>query len=83
MSDNRCSHYQQTSRGHQAITPSDTVSLPALSIVVALTTGNVAVVDQYDTALTYTGVPAGYVFPVTVKRVNATGTTATVARLMS
>lgn len=83
MSDNRYNHYQVTARGHQAITPSDTVDLSDLSSVVVLTTGNAVIVDQYGTALTYTGVPAGYVFPVTVRRVNATNTTAVVARLMS
>lgn len=83
MSDNRFNHYQQTARGHQAITPSDTVNLPALSVVVVLTTGNVAVVDQHNTVLLYTAVPAGYVIPVTVKRINATNTTATVGRLLS
>lgn len=83
MSDNRFNHYQQTARGHEAITPSDTVDLKALSVVVVLTAGNVAVVDQYDTVLVYTAAPAGYVIPVTVKRINATSTTATVGRLMS
>lgn len=79
----RYDHYRVTARGHAAITPSDTVDLVALSVVVALTTGNVAVVDQYGTALTYTAVPAGTILPVTARRINATGTTATVARLMS
>jgi len=64
-----------------AITPHDSNNLPALSVVVALTTGNVALVDRDGTVLTYTGVAAGYVFPVLAKRVNATNTTATVGRL--
>lgn len=83
MSANRYSPYQQAARGHAAITPHDTTPLPDLCLVVTLTTGNVAIVDQYDTVLTYTGVAAGYIFPVQVKRVNATNTTATVGRLLT
>lgn len=83
MSDSRYNRYQQVARRHAAITPHDSNNLPELSVVVALTTGNAVVVDQFDTALTYTGVPAGYIFPVLVKRVNATDTTATVARLVT
>ena len=63
------------------ITPSDSVNLGDTSVVVALATGNIAAVDQFDTVIQFTGVPAGYKIPFLVKRVNATGTTAAVARI--
>jgi hypothetical protein len=39
-------------------------------------TGNVSVVFADDTAITFTGVPAGVILPVRAKRVNSTNTTA-------
>ncbi len=63
-----------------AVTPSDTVDI-AGGIVRALWVGgggSVAVMLGDDTAATtYAGVPAGTLLPFAVKRVFATGTTAT------
>ena len=39
--------------------------------------GNIAVVNEDDTVVTFTAVPVGAILPVTSKRVNAVGTTAT------
>lgn len=62
---------------HAAVTPSDTVSFPdgiCRSLFIG-TGGDIVVVDEDDTALTYT-VPDAYVLTIAAKRVNATGTTA-------
>lgn len=63
-----------------AITPSDTVNLrldsrltDAVNVGAA---GTVAAVFQDDSVATLTA-PAGAVLPIAVKRINATGTTAT------
>jgi len=40
------------------------------------TGGNVAVVFENGTAVTFVGVPSGFVLPVMAKRVNSTNTTA-------
>lgn len=67
-------------RNQAAITTSDTVDLPDHSVVVLLTDGAVAAVDKNNTVVTYTLLAGQYV-PVICKRINATGTTATVARV--
>ena len=61
-----------------AITPSDSTDLatPARSLYVG-TAGNLSVILVGDTAaVTFTNVQAGY-HPIRVKRIRATGTTAT------
>ena len=62
----------------RAVTPSDTVDLPqptdALWVGGA---GNVAAVLQNNQPVVFTAVPAGAWLPIAVRRVNATGTTAT------
>jgi hypothetical protein len=75
-------------RGSVGITPSDTVDLTTYGRVVLQTAGDVRVLPAanadpanataVETRL-YTGLPAGYVFPFLIRRVLATGTTATVA----
>jgi hypothetical protein len=70
-------------RKGKAITPSDTVDLAKYaSGVVCLTTGNLKLLpvenDDADT-VTFTGCAVGFVPPFEVRRVFATGTTATVA----
>lgn len=72
---------KDTPRSHEAVTTSDTVNLPDHSVCYTLTAGNVAVVDKNDTLLVYTGLAAGTKVPVIAKRINATGTTATLARV--
>lgn len=67
-------------RNHNPITASDTVNLPDHSAVVLLTDGDVAAVDKNDTVMIYS-LLAGQTVPVICKRINATGTTAEVARL--
>lgn len=46
-----------------------------------LVTGNAVVVTPNDVAITITGAPVGAIFPIRVKRVNSTGTTASVLML--
>lgn len=46
-----------------------------------LVTGNAAVVTPNDVVITITGAPVGAIFPIRVKRVNSTGTTASVLML--
>lgn len=64
------------------VTPSNTVNLPAGCVGLYVTTnGNVSIVGADDVAVTITGKVAGELMPVGPKRVNATGTTATVVAL--
>lgn len=61
-----------------AVTPSDTVNLPAGAIGLYVGgAGNVAAVGVDDAALTFTAVPVGTFMPIGPKRVNSTNTTAT------
>lgn len=60
-----------------AITPSDSADLPQFSVVFVGAGGNVKVTTAQGSAVTFTGVNAGSVLPVRVRRVWATGTTAT------
>ena len=60
------------------VTPSDaTVLAPTWGGLFVGGAGNVAVVTEEGTTLTFTGVLAGSVLPIVVTRVRATGTTAT------
>jgi hypothetical protein len=61
-----------------AVTTSDSVdfSYPARALYIG-GAGNVAVVLESGTAVTFSAVPAGAILPVVCKRVNATNTTAT------
>ncbi|RWO34743.1 MAG: hypothetical protein EOS10_00115 [Mesorhizobium sp.] len=59
-----------------AVTPSDATAIKADALYVGVT-GNVAVVTWRDTTLTFVGVPAGTVIPITCKKVMSTNTTAT------
>ena len=63
---------------HYAITPSDStseaVNFRGVYVGVA---GNVAIVTDDGTAVTYVGAAAGSIIPVRGKRVNSTNTTAT------
>lgn len=69
------------------ITPSDTVDFTAYpKAVQVLNAGNVVVLpllaaDDGAHLLTYTGAPTGFVIPIRVRRVMATGTTATCATI--
>lgn len=64
-------------KGGVAITPSDTVSLttPCRGLYVG-TGGNVSAVLFDNVAVTLTGLLAGSIYSLRVKRINATGTTA-------
>jgi hypothetical protein len=61
-----------------AVTPSDSVdfSYPARALYIG-GAGNVVVILEDETAVTFSGVPAGFILPVVCRRVNATDTTAT------
>jgi hypothetical protein len=65
----------------KAVTPSDTVNFDfgngITSALYVGGTGNMVVVLQDGTAVTFTGVVAGSMLPLSAKRVNATSTTAT------
>ncbi len=70
---------QSPARDAGAITPSDTVNLdnPTRAIYVGGAGNVVAIMDGGDNAVTFVGVLAGTVLPISVKRINSTSTTAT------
>lgn len=59
-----------------AVTPSDSADLAQVSVIFVGVGGNVKVTTAQGTAVTFTGVNAGSVLPVQVRRVWSTGTTA-------
>jgi len=62
-----------------AVVPSDTVSLalvPTRGLYVGVA-GNVTALLADDSVVTFTGLTAGVVHPIAIKRVNLTATTAT------
>jgi hypothetical protein len=65
------------------VSPSNSVDLTAYAkAIVLLTAGNVAyipVLNADDAPMSFVDLPAGWVSPHQVRRVNLTGTTATVA----
>jgi hypothetical protein len=61
-----------------AITPSDTVDLPAPARAIFVGgAGNIVLVTLGGTTLTFQGLLAGQILPVAASRVRATSTTAT------
>ena len=60
-----------------AVTPSDSTDLPQFSVIYVGGAGNVKVTTAQGSAVTFSGVNAGTVIPVRVRRVWSTGTTAT------
>ena len=75
----------QVNKSSVAVTPSDTVDfLSYPRNVTVLTAGNVVCLPLKNTdnaggLVTLTALPAAYTLPFRVRRVNATGTTATLA----
>lgn len=59
-----------------AITESDTVDIPLTRAIYVGGAGDVVAVDADGTATTFSGVPAGTLLPIRVRRINA-ATTAT------
>jgi hypothetical protein len=59
-----------------AVTPNDSADLPRSGILYVGTGGSIAITTVGGDTLTLTGVPSGSWIPVRVKRVFATGTTA-------
>jgi hypothetical protein len=59
------------------VSPSDTNVLPQTRGLYIGGSGNLAVVMADGSSVTFTGVTAGVIFPVSVTKVMATGTTAT------
>lgn len=59
-----------------AITPSDSADLAQFSVVYVGVAGAVKVTTAQGTDVTFSGLAAGQVIPVRVRRVWATGTTA-------
>lgn len=63
---------------HYAVTPHDSTDFPiSFRSLWVGGAGNVVIVANDGTAVTYVGAAAGSVIPMRGKRVNATGTTAT------
>lgn len=63
-----------------AITPNDSVELPAHTRAIYVGGAGTLIVDMSDDAaanITFLAVPAGTTLPLRVRRVHATGTTAT------
>jgi len=60
-----------------AVTPSDSADLPQFSVIYVGGAGSVKVTTAQGSAVTFSGVNAGTVIPVRVRRVWSTGTTAT------
>lgn len=64
--------------GGAAVTPNDSVDLPAVSRALWVGgAGNVSVLTADGSTLTFSGVPAGHMLPIRATRVRSTGTTAT------
>ena len=60
-----------------SVTPSNTVDFDTFSRALYVGGGgDLVAVFENDVAVTFVGIPAGFILPVRVKRVNATGTTA-------
>ena len=69
---------ESPARSYGSLTPSDTVDLTNLTKALYVGgAGNLVAVSISGEVVTFTAVPAGTVLPIRVKRVNATGTTAT------
>lgn len=60
-----------------AITKSDTDDIPLTRAVYVGGAGNVVAVDADGTPTTFSGVAAGTLLPIRVRRINSTDTTAT------
>ncbi|MBY5821473.1 hypothetical protein [Rhizobium leguminosarum] len=64
--------------GFAAITPHDSTDLTYVTRAIFVGgAGNLVAVDEQNNAVTFTGVTAGSVLPIRVRRVNSTSTTAT------
>lgn len=63
---------------YEAVTPSDSTDFDTICRAIYVGgAGNVVAVRHDGTAVTFTGVPAGTVLPIAVRRINSTSTTAT------
>ena len=60
------------------VTPSDAHGLAACSHIYCGEDGNIAVVTEEGSEVTFTGLKAGTMLPVSVQKVKATGTTSTI-----
>lgn len=76
MSDSLWNRYNKAAKNHKVIVPSDTVNMSTPCILVAKTAGTVTFLSYNDQVVEWT-VVVGQTIPVVAKRVNATGTTAT------
>ncbi|TBG78610.1 hypothetical protein ELG76_04140 [Rhizobium leguminosarum] len=64
--------------GFAAITPHDSTDLTYVTRGVYVGgAGNIVAVDERNNPVTFTGVTAGTVLPIRVRRINSTSTTAT------
>jgi hypothetical protein len=62
--------------GVQAVTPSDTDDLTKVSRAIYIgTTGNLSALMRDGTTLTWASIPVGW-YPLRIRRINSTGTTA-------
>lgn len=77
--DERGIGYTAPAVGAAAVTPSDSTDLPRIARALYVgVSGNISVIcEDGGTAVTFTGLSAGQILPVRVKRVRSTSTTAT------
>ena len=71
------SFYSECAGKAEAVTPSDTADLANVSVIYVGVTGNIAIITAGGDEVTLQNAQAGSVVPIRVKRVKATGTTAT------
>lgn len=69
--------FSQTARGGNTVTPHDSTNLAADAAALYVgVSGNISLLMPSGDVVTFNAVPVGF-FPVQVRRVNSTGTTAT------
>lgn len=68
---------------HAPVVRSDTVNMDYPSAILVMATGDVSVADKFGVSFTYLAVPAYTILPITVSRVNLTGTTVVNANLVA
>lgn len=62
---------------HKVLTPDDNETFAYHTVILCLDGGDVAVADEDGVVITYTGVPAFTVIPISASKLMATNTTAT------
>lgn len=76
MSNSNFNRLAEFPRNHVTITPSDANNLSRPMLIMAGTAGDIVIVDENGTSITYT-VTAGSILPVIAVKVPSTNTTVT------